>query len=123
MPYISHRWLKGLLTNWENSCSSIKFYNLFLKKLGLRNKQKLRMSNVFKGLNKLNRLPDAIVILDPLTDIEALREANALNIPIIAVTDTGVPLHKIDYPVIGNSDSTFSLAFFATLLLENLQIK
>merc|ERR1712086_576079 len=42
-PYVNDRWLKGLLTNWENTSKSIHFYNIFLKKLGLRAKKKKRM--------------------------------------------------------------------------------
>lgn len=122
MPYINQRWLKGLLTNWENSSSSVKFYNLFLKKLGLSKKKKLRMMGIFEGLQELTRLPDAIIILDPITDIDAMQEAKTLNIPVIAIADTGISLDDIDYPILGNNESLISLTFFSNLILETLKI-
>ena len=120
-PYVNDRWLKGLLTNWENVSNSIRFYNLFFKKLSLRSKQKRKMKSIFEGLGKLNRLPDAIVLLDSNTDTEALREAHRLNIPIVGITDTNSPIRKIDYPILGNTESILSIIFFANLIISSLK--
>ena len=121
-PYVNDRWLKGLLTNWENVSNSIRFYNLFFKKLDIRSKQKRKMKSIFEGLGKLNRLPDAIVLLDANTDTEALREAHRLNIPVIGITDTNSPINKIDYPILGNTESILSIIFFANLIISSLKM-
>ena len=120
-PYVNYRWLKGLLTNWENTSNSIKFYNLFLKKLAMRNKQRNKMANTFFGIRNMKKLPDAIFILDLSTDYEVLREANALNIPVIALVDSNIPSRKIDYPIPANSDSILSIIFFANLIISSLK--
>jgi small subunit ribosomal protein S2 len=122
-PYVNDRWLKGLLTNWENTSKSIHFYNIFLKKLGLRAKKKKRIVDTFLGLKNLKKLPDAIFIFDVNTDIDVLKEAKSLNIPIIAISDTNVSLNDIDYPILGNSGSIFSLAFFSNLIISTFTKK
>jgi small subunit ribosomal protein S2 len=122
-PYINYKWLKGLLTNWENTSSSIRFYNLFLKKLDMRTKRRLKMKRTFFGLTTMNRIPDAIFIMDPSTDLDALKEARALNIPVIALVDTNVPTRFIDYPIPSNSESILSIIFFANLIISSLTKK
>lgn len=117
-PYVNDRWLKGLLTNWENASNSIKFYNLFLRKLGLRNKRKNKVISTFFGLRSLTKLPDAIFIFDVATDLDALKEARLLNIPVIAIADTNAPLDLIDYPILGNSGSILPIAFFSNLIIS-----
>ena len=80
------------------------------------------MKSIFEGLGKLNRLPDAIVLLDANTDTEALREAHRLNIPIIGITDTNSPINKVDYPILGNTESILSIIFFANLIISSLKM-
>jgi small subunit ribosomal protein S2 len=120
-PYINYKWSKGLLTNWENTSSSIKFYNLFLKKLDMRAKKKNKMENTFFGLTSMTKLPDVIFIMDLNIDFEAYKEAKALNIPIIAIVDTNTPVRNIDYPIPGNSESILSIIFFANLIISSLK--
>jgi len=119
-PYVNYRWSKGLLTNWENTNSSIKFYNLFLKKLDMRTKKRAKMENTFFGLTSLTRLPDAIFIMDLSTDVEAFKEAKALNIPVIGLADTNIPTRSIDYPIPGNTESILSIIFYANLIISSL---
>jgi small subunit ribosomal protein S2 len=120
-PYINNKWLKGLLTNWEITSGSIKFYNLFLKKLAMRTKQRSKMQDTFFGIHKMTKIPDAIFILDLSTDHDVLSEAKALNIPVIAIVDSNIPMRQVDYPVPGNSDSILSLVFFANLIISALK--
>ena len=120
-PYIVERWLKGLLTNWENTSTSIKFYNLFIRKLDLRVKQKKKMSSLFKGLVKMPRLPDAIFLFDLNVDKEALREAKRLNIPVIAFVDTNMQVNQVDYPILCNVEPTLSVAFLTNIILASLK--
>jgi len=120
-PYINYRWSKGLLTNWENTNTSIKFYNLFLKKLDMRSKKRSKMENTFFGLTSMNSLPDAIFIFDLTADLEAFKEAKALNIPVISFVDTNVPNRVIDYPIPANTESLLSSIFFASLIIAALK--
>jgi len=117
-PYVNNYWLKGLLTNWENTSNSIRFFNLFLKKLVLRDKKKKKIVDTFLGLKNLKKLPDAIFVFDVSSDKDVLKEARLLNIPIIAISDTNVSLKEIDYPILGNSGSILSLAFFSNLIIS-----
>ncbi len=120
-PYVNYRWSKGLLTNWENTNISIKFYNLFLKKLDMRTKKRAKMENTFFGLTSMTRLPDAIFIFDISTDFEAFKEAKALNIPIISLVDTNIPTRAIDYPIPANTESILSVIFFANLIISSIK--
>jgi small subunit ribosomal protein S2 len=119
-PYVNYRWPKGLLTNWENISVSIKFYNLFLKRLEMRSKKRIKMENTFVGLTSMTRLPDAIFIFDLITDFEAFKEAKLLNIPIISLVDTNTPTRDIDYPILANTESILSVIFFANLIVSSL---
>jgi small subunit ribosomal protein S2 len=120
-PYVNHRWLKGLLTNWETASTSIRFYNLFFKKLTLKTKQKKKLIAKFSGLQSLTELPDAVFIFDLKTDKDALKEARLLNIPIIGIVDTDSSLKTIDYPILGNASSILSIAFFSNLIISALK--
>jgi small subunit ribosomal protein S2 len=120
-PYINYRWSKGLLTNWENINISIKFYNLFLKNLDMGTKKRLKMENTFLGITSMTCLPDAIFIFDLNTDLEAFKEAKALNIPIISLVDTNISIRNIDYPILANTESILSIIFFANLIIASLK--
>lgn len=119
-PYVDHKWFNGLLTNWENTSISIKFYNLFFKKLKISSKKRNKIKNTFFGLKSMTQLPDVIFILDINTDYDAYKEAKLLNIPIIALIDSNISSHKIDYPIPGNSESILSIIFFANLLISSI---
>tara|TARA_R110001592_G_scaffold150202_3_gene375979 strand:- start:7714 stop:8412 length:699 start_codon:yes stop_codon:yes gene_type:complete len=119
-PYINYKWPKGLLTNWENTNTSIKFYHLFLKKLDMRTKKRSRMENTFFGLTSMNRLPDVIFIFDLNTDLEAFKEAKSLNIPVISFVDTHIPNRSIDYPIPANTESILSMIFFTSLIISSI---
>ena len=63
-PYVQHRWTKGFLTNWESISTSIKFFNLFLKKLSLSKKGEYNIRQEFEGLSTLKELPSALFFID-----------------------------------------------------------
>jgi small subunit ribosomal protein S2 len=121
LPYVNYRWSKGLLTNWENTNASIKFYNLFLKRLEMRSKKRSKIENTFIGLTSMTRLPEAVFIFDLSTDFEAFKEAKSLNIPVISLIDTNIPNREIDYPILANTESILSVIFFATLIIASLK--
>ena len=117
-PYVNYRWSKGLLTNWENTNTSIRFYNLFLKKLDMRSNKRSKMEKTFFGLTSMKALPDAVFIFDLTSDLDAFKEAKALNIPIISLVDTNVSSRCIDYPIPANTESLLSAIFFANLIIS-----
>jgi small subunit ribosomal protein S2 len=121
-PYIVGRWINGLLTNWENISSSIKLYNLFLKKLQLSRKRKTNLENSFGGLCTLKQLPSAIFLLDLKSDGTVINEAKQLGIPVIAFVDNSSDLFdQIDYPIPMNTGSTFSIFLISSLFLKALK--
>jgi small subunit ribosomal protein S2 len=122
-PYVSGRWVKGLLTNWENISSSIKLYDLFFKKLSLSKKKKSNLNSSLGGLKNLKTLPTAIVILDLKSDQEVVKEASRLNIPVIALLDNinSIDIDQIDFPIIINTSFPLSLFFVSSLIIQSLK--
>jgi small subunit ribosomal protein S2 len=121
-PYIQRRWIKGLLTNWENISSSIKFLNIFFKKLHLTKKRESKLVQTYGGLRNLSRLPDAVLFLDLDSNKEALNEAKRLNIPVIAIVDNHYKhIELIDYPILSNTGTTLPLFLIVSLIIETLK--
>jgi len=118
MPFVNHRWLGGMLTNFKTIKQSIKrlkdleamfedgSVNRFNKKeaLGLsREKEKLELS--LGGIKEMSGLPDAIFIIDVGHEKLAVTEANKLGIPVVGVVDTNNDPGPIDYVIPGNDDA------------------
>jgi small subunit ribosomal protein S2 len=118
MPFVNHRWLGGMLTNFKTIKQSIKrlkdleamfedgSINRFNKKeaLGLsREKEKLELS--LGGIKEMSGLPDAIFIIDVGHEKLAVTEANKLGIPVVGVVDTNNDPGPIDYVIPGNDDA------------------
>jgi len=118
MPYVNHRWLGGMLTNFKTIKQSIKrlkeleamfedgTINRFNKKeaLGLsREREKLELS--LGGIKEMGTLPDAIFIIDVGHEKLAVTEANKLGIPVVGVVDTNNDPGPIDYVIPGNDDA------------------
>lgn len=121
-PYVQHRWTKGFLTNWESISTSIKFFNLFLKKLSLSKKGEYNIRQEFEGLSTLKELPSALFFIDLNVDSEIINEAKKLNIPIIAIVDNNYSsVNKIDYPIVSNTSSTLPLFLIISLVVDLLK--
>lgn len=118
MPFVNHRWLGGMLTNFKTIKQSIKrlkeleamfedgTINRFNKKeaLGLsREREKLELS--LGGIKEMSGLPDAIFIIDVGHEKLAVTEANKLGIPVVGVVDTNNDPGPIDYVIPGNDDA------------------
>lgn len=121
-PYVQTRWIKGLLTNWENISSSVKFFKLFQKKLQLSRKSKTKLDQTYQGLSLLNELPAAIFLFDSHLNNEIIKESRRLNIPVIAVIDNRTTnIESIDYPIFINTESVLSLSLVTSLVLRTLR--
>ena len=126
--YVNHRWLGGMLTNWETVSQSIKrlkeleskiesgeINNLTKKeKLNIeRSKEKLDLN--LGGIKNMPNLPDAIFIIDINKESIAVQEAKKLNIPVIAICDTNSNPNNIDFPIPGNDDAVRSISLYCDL--------
>lgn len=118
MPYVNHRWLGGMLTNFRTVKGSIKRYKDLQQqeqdgtfdKLGKREVLALRremekLERGFGGIVDMESLPDALFIIDTGFENIAVKEANKLGIPVVAVVDTNNSPREIDYPIPGNDDA------------------
>ncbi len=118
MPYVSQRWLGGLLTNFHTMSARIeRLHELTeLRNEGLldllptkermaREAELAKLEYNLGGVRDMKRLPQAVLIIDLKTEAIAVREAERLRIPIIGLVDTNVDPVPIDYPIPGNDDS------------------
>src|SRR5947209_18333707 len=129
MPYVNHRWLGGLLTNFQTISLRIKrLHDLEryevegqLELLPTRERMaaqadlvKLRAN--LGGVKDMQRVPDAMFVIDLKTELIAVREAQRLHIPIIGLVDTNCDPDGIDYVVPGNDDAIRSCALITRAL-------
>ena len=130
--YVNHRWLGGMLTNWNTIQNSIKRLkklndqmskeNLgFTKKEMLKfGKEKEKLQRSLGGISEMKKIPDLIFIID--TNIESLAVAEAkIGIPIIAVLDTNSDPTGIDFPIPGNDDARRSINLYCDLLKNTIK--
>jgi small subunit ribosomal protein S2 len=125
MSYISERWPGGLLTNFDTVKKSIqRFKDLEeMSKTGVwdaetkkeileLNRELTKKIKMFSGIKDMNKLPDALFIIDPKKESIAVKEAKTLGIPIFAVVDTNCNPDEIDYPIPGNDDAIRAIGVF-----------
>ena len=127
--YVNHRWLGGMLTNWETVSKSIKRLknleakiesdeiNSLTKKERLNiERQKDKLELTLGGIKNMSGLPDAIFIIDTNKEAIAVLEANNLNIPVIAVCDSNSNPTGVDYPIPGNDDALRAISLYCDLV-------
>ena len=133
--FVNKRWLGGTLTNWKTISNSIKRLDeieLFLKDNELskslskkelldisREKQKLDLN--IGGIRTLNGKPDLLIVFDVIKDKIAVREANKLNIPVVAIVDSNADPEDIDYIIPGNDDALRSISLYKKYFFETIQ--
>lgn len=131
MPFVSHRWLGGMLTNFRTIKQSIKRLKHLeqaeaeggLAHLGkkevlelMREKEKLDRS--LGGIKDMKGLPDAMFVIDVDHEDIAIKEAHKLGIPVIAVVDTNCSPEGIDYVIPGNDDAIRSIRLYTQLMAD-----
>ncbi len=122
LPYVTMKWPAGLLTNFETIAKNVKklrtmkeekasgAWDKFVKHEQTQlNKLMVRLDKFYGGLVEMNRLPDAILIVDIKKEKNAVDEAKKMNIPTIAIVDTNVNPDLVMYPVPANDDSMTSI--------------
>lgn len=124
--HVTHRWLGGMLTNYKTIALSIDklrkvekmketgdFGLLTKKERSKIDKEVIKLERNIGGIKDMRKVPGAIFIVDPSNERIAIKEANTLGIPVIAVTDTNCDPTGIDYVVPGNDDAIKSVTLFA----------
>ena len=125
--YVNHRWLGGMLTNWKTVRQSIKrlkdletqsqdgtFDKLVKKEALMRTREMEKLEKSLGGIKNMNGLPDAIFVIDADHEHIAVKEANNLGIPVVAVVDTNSNPDGIDYIIPGNDDAIRAIQLYTT---------
>lgn len=135
MPYVSERWLGGMLTNYrtirtrvnrlktlDNGLESGNYAEKYNKKevLDLTN-EAAALRRIFGGISDMDQLPAAIFVADAVGEDIAISEARKLNIPVIAIADTNVNPDIIDYPIPANDDAIKSITLIANAVARVAQ--
>lgn len=131
MPYVEQRWLGGTLTNYKTIKPRIDYLNELeekerngeLENLAKKDqaiiKRKLnRLRKFFGGIRHLNRLPDAVYIVDIKREENALLEAKKLGIPVIAIVDTNCDPDLVDYIIPGNDDAIRAVRLITSYIAD-----
>ncbi|AKT91147.1 30S ribosomal protein S2 [Campylobacter ureolyticus RIGS 9880] len=131
MPYVNHRWLGGMLTNFGTIRKSIRklevieqmeedgSVDLLTKKEALMLKrQKDKLIAYLGGIRNMEKLPDMMFIIDVAKEKIAVQEANRLGIPIVAPLDTNCDPDLVTYPIPGNDDAIRSVQLFCSEMAE-----
>jgi small subunit ribosomal protein S2 len=131
MPYVNHRWLGGLLTNWRTMSSRIERLHEMrrLRDEGqmdlLPAKERIAMSAELEkleanlgGVADMRRQPDAVFIIDLKKETLAVREARRLGMPVIALVDTNADPDEADYVIPGNDDAIRSCSLVTRVLAD-----
>ena len=129
MPYVSNRWLGGMLTNFttiKKSIAKLKklereqadgtFDSLTKKEVALRTKEMAKLEKNLGGIKDMTSLPGALFVIDTKKEALAVAEAKRLGIPVIAVVDTNCDPTDITYPIPGNDDAIRAISLFVEII-------
>jgi small subunit ribosomal protein S2 len=118
MPYVTERWLGGMLTNWrtirqrineldrlERMRDSGEMGHLTKKEALIMSRQIERLEGLLGGIRQMTRVPDALFVVDVQREETAIHEANLLKIPVIGMVDTNCDPRKVDYVIPSNDDA------------------
>ena len=130
--FVNHRWLGGMLTNWNTINNSIKRLKKLSEDLqkedtGFTKKELIKMSmeknkleRSLGGISNMKKIPDMIFIIDTNIESLAVLEAKKLGIPIVAVVDSNSNPEFIDYPIPGNDDARRSINLYCELAKKTI---
>ena len=130
--FVNHRWLGGMLTNWNTISNSIKKYKQLTESLkkentGFTKKENLKMGiqrdkleRSLGGIAEMKKIPDMIFIIDTNVEDLAVKEAIKLNIPIVAIIDTNSDPTGINHPIPGNDDARRAINLYCDLIKQTI---
>jgi len=131
MPYVSHRWLGGMLTNYKTIRASIKrlrdlqaeladgtFDKLTKKEALMRTRTMDKLERSIGGIKDMGGLPDALFVVDVDHERIAITEANKLGIPVIGIVDTNSNPDGVDYVIPGNDDAIRAITLYVSAVAD-----
>lgn len=131
MPYVTERWLGGTLTNFRTIRSRIDHmlelerqreegaWNVLPKKEAVHMMRELaKLQRTLGGLRNLNQLPDALFVVDVITEDIAVREANRLEIPVVAMVDTNGDPDLVNFVIPSNDDAIRAIALITSIMAD-----
>ena len=132
MFYMNHRWLGGTMTNFDTikkSITRLKEIEVALanedsrltkkERIGLE-RQRKKMERAIGGIKDMEGLPEALFVVDTEHEHIAVKEANRLGIPVIAVVDTNCDPEDVDFPIPGNDDAIRAIRLFTSRIADNI---
>lgn len=131
MPYVDHRWLGGMLTNWKTLRQSINrlkdlekqaedgtFAKLTKREALERTRDMEKLSRSLGGIKDMGGLPDAIFVIDVDHEAIAIKEAKNLGIPVIGIVDTNSNPDNVDYVIPANDDAIRAVTLYGTAMAD-----
>jgi small subunit ribosomal protein S2 len=128
--YVNHRWLGGMLTNWQTVSQSIRTLReldaIIAEGGGTRSKKELlqierdkeKLERSLGGIKDMGGLPDILFVIDTIKEDIAIKEATRLGIPVIAVVDSNCDPEGITFPIPGNDDATRAIQLYCQLISD-----
>ena len=134
MPYVNFRWLGGTLTNFRTIRKSVEKLKKIeqmeeegvLERLPKKEKMRLlrkkeKLEKVLNGIRNMEKLPQALYVVDTKNEEIAVKEANKLGIPIVGIVDTNADPDLVDYIIPGNDDAIRSIKLFTSKIREAVE--
>jgi len=131
MPYVNHRWLGGMLTNFQTVYRRLQrlkeletqertggFQGLTKREILTLTREKAKLERTLGGIRDMSRVPSAVWIVDTKKEHIAVNEAHKLGIPVIAILDTNCDPDEVDYPIPGNDDAIRSASLLTKVVAE-----
>jgi small subunit ribosomal protein S2 len=131
MPFVTNRWLGGMLTNWrtirarinelerlERMRDSGEFSRITKKEGLLLERQIERLNGMLNGVRGLTRVPEVLFTVDVTREATAIHEANLLNIPVVAMVDTNCDPRNVDYVIPSNDDAIRAIKLIVGKIAE-----
>ena len=128
--FVNHRWLGGMLTNWKTISGSIKRYKTLEEQLsgdthGLTKKEVLQLTRErdkleqsLGGIRDMGGIPDIMFVIDANKEELAIKEANTLGIPVVAILDSNVSPDGIAFPIPANDDASRAIRLYCDAIAE-----
>lgn len=129
--FVSNRWLGGMMTNFKTIRNSIERLRhiekvsedgtaekMTKKEKLMLSKERVKLEKILSGIKSMKKLPGAVFVVDPNKEKIAVREANKLNIPVIAVVDTNCDPDNVDHLIPANDDAIKSIQLFCQAIAE-----
>ena len=131
MFYVNHRWLGGMLTNFQTISRSIARLKEFeamkedgsikrfpKKEILMMEKKAAKLESSLGGIKNMGRLPDIVYVVDPRKEDIAIMEARKVNVPLLAIVDSNCDPTEIDYPIPGNDDAIRAIRLLTSRIAD-----